>query len=97
MSYIVLPSFIVAEDKLEAFLAAARADAEQSVSAEPGCLQFDVSIDRSSSPTKVVFYEVYTDRAAFEAHLDTPHLSAFRNSLHLCEEGPVQFFERLAP
>lgn len=97
MSYVVLPSFDVTEDKLDAFLKAARADAEQSVATEPGCLQFDVFIDKETNPIRVMFYEVYTDRAAFEKHLETPHLAAFRDSLHLCKEGPVQFFERLVP
>lgn len=97
MSFVVLPSFEVGEGTLDAFLAAARADAEASVADEPGCLQFDVFVDRAARPAKVMFYEVYTDRAAFDAHLETPHLAAFRDSLHLCDEGPVQFFERLVP
>jgi len=97
MSYIVLPSFDVAADRLDAFLAAARADAEASLANEPGCLQFDVCADRSTDPAKVVFYEVYTDREAFLQHLETPHLAAFRDSLSLCSAGPVQFFERLVP
>lgn len=97
MSFVVLPSFEVGEGTLDAFLAAARADAEASVADEPGCLQFDVFVDRATRPAMVMFYEVYTDRAAFDAHLETPHLAAFRDSLHLCDEGPVQFFERLVP
>ncbi|SEO17307.1 putative quinol monooxygenase [Palleronia pelagia] len=97
MSYVVLPSFEVEDDKLDAFLAAARADATQSVATEPGCRQFDVCVDRSTSPARVTFYEVYDDRAAFDAHLETPHLAAFKESLHLCTEGPVYFLERVAP
>ncbi|AUH34228.1 putative quinol monooxygenase [Paracoccus tegillarcae] len=97
MSYVVLPSFEVSDENLDAFLEAAHADATQSVADEPDCLQFDVCIDRAASPTRVTFYEVYTDRAAFERHLETPHLAAFRDSLHLCTEGPVQFFDRLIP
>jgi quinol monooxygenase YgiN len=97
VTYVVLPRFDVAEDNLGAFLDAARADAEQSVATEPGCLQFDIVIDREARPLRVVFYEVYADRDAFEAHLLTPHLATFRESLHLCVEGPVRFFERLAP
>ncbi|WP_174802897.1 putative quinol monooxygenase [Martelella limonii] len=97
MSYVVLPQFDVAEDKLAAFLEAAREDAENSLAREPGCRQFDVFVDRSRSPVKVMFYEVYDDRAAFDAHLATPHLAAFRTALSLVEEGPVGFFERVAP
>ncbi len=97
MSYVVIPSFEVPEVKLDAFLTAARADAEQSVATEPGCVQFDVVINREARPINVVFYEVYTDRAAFEAHLQTRHLAAFRDALNLCVEGPVLFFERMVP
>jgi quinol monooxygenase YgiN len=97
MSFVVLPSFEVEEANLDAFLAAARADAAQSLANEAGCLQFDVFVDRAAHPTRVMFFEVYADRAAFDAHLETPHLAAFRDSLHLCAEGPVQFFDRVAP
>lgn len=97
MSYVVLPQFDVAEDRLEAFLEAARDDAENSVANEPGCQQFDVFVDRRVSPVKVMFYEVYDDRAAFEAHLKTPHLARFRQALSLATEGPVGFFDRVAP
>ncbi|QLH17023.1 antibiotic biosynthesis monooxygenase (plasmid) [Paracoccus pantotrophus] len=97
MSYVVLPSFEVEEDDLQAFLTAARADAAASLANEPGCLQFDIAVDRTASPVRVIFYEVYADRAAFDRHLETPHLAAFRGSLHLCHEGPVQFFERAGP
>lgn len=97
MSFVVLPCFEVAPENLDAFLTAARIDAEQSVAGEAGCLQFDVIIDREARPVRVMFYEVYIDRAAFDAHLETSHLAAFRDNLHLCDEGPVQFFERLIP
>lgn len=97
MSFVVLPSFEISDENRDAFLAAARADARQSVANEPGCQQFDVVIDRDASSTRVLFYEVYDDRAAFEHHLTTPHLAAFRDSLRLCTEGAVQFFDRLEP
>lgn len=97
MSYVVLPEFHVGADRLEAFLMAARADAEASLAGEPGCLQFDVFVDREAAPARVMFYEVYADRAAFDAHLETPHLAAFRKALSLCEELPVRFFERIVP
>lgn len=97
MSFVVLPQFSVPEATLDAFLDAARADAGRSVADEPGCIQFDVFVDRRSAPARVMFYEVYENRAAFDAHLETPHLAAFRQALSLCEEGPVGFFERIAP
>jgi quinol monooxygenase YgiN len=97
MSYVVLPQFDVTAENLEAFLEAARDDATNSVALEPGCHQFDVFVDRDATPVKVMFYEVYESRAAFEAHLETPHLARFRQALSLVSEGPVGFFERVAP
>ena len=44
-----------------------------SVAVEPGCFQFDVSRDESD-PNVVYLYEVYADKAAFETHLEMPHL-----------------------
>jgi quinol monooxygenase YgiN len=40
--------------------------------AEPGCLYFDTLFD-DSDPLLVRFYEAYTDRSAFEAHLEMAH------------------------
>lgn len=97
MSFVVLPEFHVDPDKLTAFLAAARTDAEASLADEPGCLQFDVVVQEGENVVKVLFYEVYTDRAAFDAHLLTPHLAAFREALALCGEQPVRFLDRVVP
>lgn len=97
MSFVVVPSFDVAPENLAAFLEAARADAVASVRDEPGCEQFDIVLNAEDSPRRVMFYEVYASRDAFEAHLETPHLKAFREALSLCNEGPVQMFERIEP
>ena len=43
---------------------------------EPGCRQFDVCHD-PDHPDHVFLYEVYDDRAAFDAHLSTPHFKSF--------------------
>ena len=75
--FVIIAEFEVKADKLERFLELARTDASQSVAVEPGCQQFDVTLDREQ-PNRVVLYEVYDDEAAFDAHLKTPHLAAFR-------------------
>ena len=44
---------------------------------EPGCLVYRPH--RSTrDPDAFVFYEMYVDDAAFEAHRNAPHLAAFR-------------------
>lgn len=97
MTLVVIPEFLVTPENREAFLAAARADAEASVASEEGCLQFDVVVDDTVDPIRVLFYEVYHDEAAFAAHLETPHLAAFLDALKLCEEQPVRRFLRAVP
>ncbi|NNG03876.1 MAG: antibiotic biosynthesis monooxygenase [Inquilinus sp.] len=54
-------------------------NARSSVRDEPGCRRFDVLAPREGGD-RVVLYEVYDDRTAFEAHLQTPHFAAFRDA-----------------
>ncbi|AZL66938.1 putative quinol monooxygenase [Pseudomonas oryziphila] len=65
----------------EAFLSAIKANAAASVATEPGCLVFDVSVDRED-PQVIYLYEIYNDDAAYEAHTQTAH---FRDSRPLVE------------
>jgi quinol monooxygenase YgiN len=76
-AFVIIAEFEVKPDKLEQFLELARTDASHSVEREPGCRQFDVTLDREQ-PNRVVLYEIYDDEAAFDVHLKTPHLAAFR-------------------
>jgi quinol monooxygenase YgiN len=75
--FVIIAEFEVKPDKLEQFLELARTDASHSVEREPGCRQFDVTLDREQ-PNRVVLYEIYDDEAAFDAHLQTTHLAGFR-------------------
>lgn len=98
MAFVVIPEFQVKPGCMEEFLAAAADDARHSVADEPGCRQFDVVLPVGSDDI-VVFYEVYDSRAAFEAHLETPHLARFRDAFPplIVEERPVRFAERQHP
>ncbi len=58
------------------FMPAMRRQAENSVTLESGCLQFDVSVD-PDDPTRILLYEVFVDESAFEAHLASTHFNAF--------------------
>ncbi len=95
---VVIAEFQVKPGKMPDFLAAARDDARHSVADEPGCRQFDVICPEGSDDT-VVFYEVYDSRAAFDAHLQTPHLKRFQQAFPplIVEERPVRFSRRDYP
>ena len=43
---------------------------------EPGCRRFDV-LEPTSDADRILLYEIYDSRQAFEAHLKTPHLATF--------------------
>ncbi|ACA15126.1 Antibiotic biosynthesis monooxygenase [Methylobacterium sp. 4-46] len=90
--FVVIAEFKVRPGCLDAFLDLAREDARASVAREPGCRSFDVAVGESD-PQTVLFYEVYDDRAAFAAHLETPHLARFRAGFPalVAEERPVRF------
>jgi quinol monooxygenase YgiN len=78
-SFVIIAEFEGEAEGLERFLELATGDASQSVAQEPGCHQFDVTVDRAAN--RVVLYEVYDDEAAFDAHLQTPHLKTFRDGI----------------
>ena len=57
--------------------------------AEPGCRRFDV-LEPEGEPDRVLLYEIYADRAAFDAHLATAHYVAFDEaSAALCASKSV--------
>ncbi len=92
--FVVIAEFKVRDGHLVAFLKLARDDAERSVADEPGCLQFAVSVS-DDDPHTVVFYEVYDDRAAFDAHLATPHFARFQTGYPaLIVEQKARFLKR---
>ncbi|MDX8479834.1 putative quinol monooxygenase [Mesorhizobium sp. VK24D] len=90
--FVVIPEFRVRPEVRSAFLAAARDDARHSVADEAGCHQFDV-VCPEGAKDRVLFYEVYDDRAAFNAHSQTPHLKRFQVAMKALEveETVVRF------
>ena len=58
------------------FMPLMRENARRSLEDEPGCHQFDVCVD-DARPGVVFLYELYEDRAAFDAHLASAHFKAF--------------------
>ncbi len=45
--------------------------------AEVGCIGYDLHTD-NNDPAHFVFYESWTDKAALNQHMVTPHIAAFR-------------------
>jgi autoinducer 2-degrading protein len=74
---VVLVQVTVKREQLPEFERAILANADGARAREPGCLRFDVS-QHDEDPTRWMFYEVYRDAAAFEAHRATPHFAAYQ-------------------
>ena len=74
--YVVTVEFIVKPEHAAAFCREVATNARMSRDAEPGCQQFEVCAV-PDDPTTIFLYEVYTDRAAFDAHLATAHFRSF--------------------
>ena len=74
--YVVLVEFTTHAEHSAAFLQRVRQQAEDSLRDESDCHVFDVCVDPERD-NFVLLYELYSDRAAFEAHLGSPHFHAF--------------------
>lgn len=66
----------------EEFLARARLHREHVLKNEPGCRRFDISLPEDDE-NAVRLYEVYADRAAFDHHMATDYMQAYREETGL--------------
>ena len=74
--YAVCVTFKLNHGQTSAFLPLMRGNARKSLTDEIGCMQFDVLTD-PTNPDSVFLYELYTNRAAFDAHLTSAHFKSF--------------------
>ena len=77
--YVITVDFFLHPGTLEPFLRLIKENAQKSLSDEPGCDRFDVLIEKGS-PDHVVLYEIYQDRAAFDAHVKSRHFAQFNTA-----------------
>ncbi|HYZ63243.1 MAG TPA: putative quinol monooxygenase [Acetobacteraceae bacterium] len=95
--YTILVEFDLAPADLQRFLPLVRANAASSLQDEPGCERFDVLLD-PAVPGRVVLYEIYRDRAAFDGHLASPHFARFDADIRAMVQGKrVTELELLEP
>lgn len=78
--FVVTVDFVIHEQHVENFRQAVENQARNSLEQEEGCHQFDVCYDIDDD-TAVFLYEIYSDRDAFEEHLDTEHYLDFDASV----------------
>lgn len=95
--YIVTVEFKIKPGRLEAFMPLMVENARASRDKEPGCRQFDVCAD-PKAPHVVFLYEVYDDRAAFDAHLAMAHFKTFDAKVaSMVAQKQVRIYTRADP
>ena len=77
--YVIVAPIQIKPGYKDQFIEAVVEDARSSVNNEPGCLRFDV-IQDANDPNRIWLYEVYQNEAAFQTHLQAPHLLKFRET-----------------
>ena len=74
--YVVIVDFRIKPERLQAFMPLMLENARASRETEKGCRVFVVCADPKDRAC-VFLYEVYDDRAAFDAHLASGHFKRF--------------------
>ena len=95
--FVVTVLFVTRPEAAAPFRRAVIDNARASREHEPGCRQFDVAVD-PTAPDTFYLYELYDDRAAFDAHLATAHFREFdAASRAWIADKTVRCFERVDP
>lgn len=90
--YVVTVTFRLHPGQMDAFLPLMTANAATSRGQEPGCHQFDICWDGD----EIFLYEVYEDRAAFDAHLQSVHFKRFDAAVaDLIADKKVKLFDEV--
>ena len=74
--FVIVVEFRIKPGEMAAFRRLMDENARASVRDEGGCRRFDVLENRKDAE-RILLYEIYDDRAAFDAHLKTPHFATF--------------------
>lgn len=92
--YVVTVTFTLHDGAAEAFMPLMKEQAENSVRLEEGCHYFDV-VHQDDNPNTVFLYEVYSDRSAFDHHLNSNHFNDFDGKVqNLVKDKKVLCFDQ---
>ena len=76
--FVVTVIFQVKKESIEDFHRAVLQQAKNSLKKEKACRKFDVCFS-NARPDRVFLYELYDNKEAFDAHLETGHCQNFRD------------------
>jgi len=77
--FVIVVDFRIKPGQMAAFRTLIDDNAKTSVKDEKGCRRFDVCADRKDA-NRILLYEIYDNRAAFDLHLKTPHFAIFNEA-----------------
>ena len=78
--FVITVKFVINEKDIEKFKVRISQQARDSLELEKNCHQFDVCHDPNNK--NIVFlYEIYTDKNAFDIHLNSKHYLAFNDEV----------------
>lgn len=75
-SFVIVVEFKIHNGQMATFRKLMDENARASCRDEPGCQRFDV-LSSAKDPDHILLYEIYDDRAAFDAHVKTRHFAVF--------------------
>jgi len=75
--YVRVAEIEVDPAQLEVYKTAAKEIIENSVRLEPGVLAL-YSVSDIDNPARVTVFEIYADKDAYKAHLETPHFRKYK-------------------
>lgn len=78
-AFVIIVDFQLKPGARDAFRRLIDENATASARSEPGCRRFDV-LEPIGQSDRIVLYEIYDDRAAFDAHCKTAHFGAFNTA-----------------
>ena len=98
MAFVVAASLRIKKKYLAEFTKRVKRHANNSVTREPGCVGFEVSVDKSN-PRRFLNYEIYLDETAFDKHMTYPFLKKHLDVTAPMLDGEVEligFWDRVA-
>jgi quinol monooxygenase YgiN len=78
-AYVIIVDFQLKPGTRSKFRQLIDLNAKESCRNETGCRRFDV-LEVDGEAERILLYEIYDDRAAFEAHVKTAHYAKFNSA-----------------
>src|SRR3954465_7675829 len=100
MPYVRIAELEIDPARLDAYKASVKEEMEASVRVEPGVLAI-YAVAEKDNPSRLRFFEIYADEAAYKSHQGTPHFRKYAEttkdmikSRKLIETVPIQLSEK---